>query len=74
MRKPMKRGVAALLLVVFVCAGVVFAQEEDLHPQIFISKMRYDYGKVFERDLYDHNFKVMNKGKADLVIDDVKPG
>jgi hypothetical protein len=36
--------------------------------------MTYDFGEVFERDKYEYKFTVRNRGDADLMIEDVKPG
>ncbi len=62
--------VAAVLLGSFAGA---FA-EDTLAPKIFIQKMRHDFGKTYERETFEYTFKVKNKGKADLVINNVKPG
>jgi hypothetical protein len=43
-------------------------------PIIEIPKMRQDFGEVFEREKFEYTFAVKNRGKADLIISDVKPG
>jgi hypothetical protein len=43
-------------------------------PVIEIPKMKHDFGEVFEREKYEYTFIVRNRGNADLVIEDVKPG
>ena len=68
----MKRIVFAVALVAFLAAS--FAYAEDPAPSIFIPKLRHDFGKVFEQEAYKYSFVVRNRGKADLVIDNVKPG
>lgn len=75
MAKIVKSALAALLISAVFLAGVVVASDQDLpQPKIFIQKMRHDYGKTYEQEKYEYNFVVQNKGKADLVIDNVKPG
>ena len=74
------------LTFVLAIAGLVIAQEASKpsapkkeaatgpQPIIEIPKMRHDFGEVYEADKYEYTFVVKNKGKADLVIQDVKPG
>ena len=76
MDRIFKNGVILLLAGSFLLSGlaVVLAQDEGLKPSIFIPKMRHDFGKVFEKETYMYSFVVTNRGKADLVIEKVKPG
>ena len=75
MNRIVKSGTMALLLVSFLLSvSLVFAEDDQLQPSIFIPKMRHDYGRVFEQKTYDYTFIVQNRGKADLVIESVKPG
>jgi len=77
-------AVLATLAVVFALAGAVVAQQEPKpvqkpavtgpRPIIEIPKMRQDFGEVFERPKFEYSFAVKNRGKADLVISEVKPG
>ena len=68
----MKQIVLTLALVAFVVASIAYADEPA--PEIVIPKLRHDFGKVFEREAYAHDFVVRNRGSADLLIDNVKPG
>lgn len=43
-------------------------------PKIEIPETRYDFGNVFERKQYVHDFIVHNRGDADLTIESVRPG
>jgi hypothetical protein len=43
-------------------------------PRIEILVTDYDFGEMFRQDKYVHAFTVKNRGTADLVIEDVKPG
>jgi Protein of unknown function (DUF1573) len=70
----------AVVATLWLAAGVPSgASPEDAPksdsgtPSIELPKMRIDLGKVYERDTYEYNFAVRNKGSANLVID-VKPG
>ncbi len=76
MNRIFKNGVILLLAASFLLSGlvVVLAQDDELKPAIVIPKMRHDFGKVFEKESYDYEFLVQNRGKADLVIESVKPG
>ncbi len=73
------------LTFVLALAGAVIAQEASKpapakpaatgpRPIIEIPKMRQDFGEVYERDKFEYSFVVKNRGKADLVISEVKPG
>ncbi len=68
----MKRIVFTVALIAFLCAVVVYAG--DPAPSIYIPKMRHDFGKMFEQETYKYAFTVRNRGDADLLIDNVKPG
>ncbi len=80
-------AVFSALSIALAVAGVVFAQGTSTpaepakkeaasgpRPVIEIPKMRQDFGNVYEQPKYDYTFTVKNRGKADLVISDVKPG
>ena len=62
-------GVAALAL-----GGADAALSQGSQPKIDIPETRHDFGKVFERRQYIHEFVVYNRGDADLIIEDVTPG
>ena len=68
----MKRVALSIALITMLVASIAIADEAG--PEIFIPKLRHDFGKVFERESYAHDFVVRNRGKADLLIDNVKPG
>ena len=46
----------------------------SVHPVIEITNTTYDFGEVYKQDKYLHAFTVHNRGNADLVIEEVKPG
>jgi hypothetical protein len=66
--------VAAMLLLLLALAVAGAAQDDGRAPVAEISETTFDFGEVFEQDEYRHVFKVRNRGKADLIIEDVKPG
>jgi hypothetical protein len=69
------KGAMAILLVTAVLLGsLVAALADEPQPEIFIPKMRHDFGDVYEQESFEYTFVVRNKGKADLVIESVKPG
>jgi hypothetical protein len=43
-------------------------------PVIEVLVTSHDFGEVYKQDTFRHAFAVRNKGNADLVIEDVKPG
>ncbi|HEX5131754.1 MAG TPA: DUF1573 domain-containing protein [Candidatus Krumholzibacteria bacterium] len=43
-------------------------------PLAELVETRFDFGEVFEQAHYTHVFAIRNRGKADLVVEDVKPG
>lgn len=69
-----KRGVMMFVVAAVLLGSLAAAMAEDPQPEIFIPKMRHDFGKVFEQKSYEYVFAIHNRGKADLVLDSVKPG
>lgn len=69
-------GAAALVLCMGAGTGPGSAQKAagGSAPSIEIPRMRQDFGEVFERAKYEYAFVVRNRGNADLVIEDVRPG
>ncbi|HEU4928593.1 MAG TPA: DUF1573 domain-containing protein [Candidatus Krumholzibacteria bacterium] len=64
-----------LALAAGVVAGSVVPVEVRAgEPKIDIPETRHDFGRVFERKQYIHDFTVYNRGDADLVINNVRPG
>jgi Protein of unknown function (DUF1573) len=45
-----------------------------LRPTMEVPRLNYDFGETFHLDQYAYAFVVRNKGNADLIIQDVKPG
>lgn len=43
-------------------------------PVIDVPRLNYDFGETFHLEKYAYAFVVRNRGNADLVISDVKPG
>ena len=43
-------------------------------PIMDIPRMTYDFGETFELPEYAFTFIVRNRGDADLIIEEVKPG
>lgn len=73
----MKRIVAisaGVLAVLSMISGPRVLAQDELKPKIYLPEIRYDFGKVFEQEKYEHDFVVQNRGKADLIIEKVKPG
>ncbi|GEM_PF-6785121 len=50
------------------------AAEGENHPQAVFSETTYNAGTVQAGTEITHTFRVVNTGKADLVIERVKPG
>ena len=69
-----KCGVMIAVAAVVLLGSLAASLAEELQPEIVIPKMRHDFGEVFERETYEYSFVVQNKGKADLVLESVKPG
>lgn len=43
-------------------------------PVMEVPRLNYDFGETFHLEKYGYAFVVRNRGNADLVIEDVKPG
>lgn len=67
-------SIAATFTVLSILVGSLALAQDDLQPEIFLPQVRHEFGKVFEQEKYEHDFVVKNRGKADLVIEKVKPG
>jgi hypothetical protein len=50
------------------------APADGKRPVIEIPVTSFAFGDLYHQDQYTHEFVVKNRGNADLVIDDVKPG
>lgn len=64
----------ALVLAGGALVGTSRQAVAENKPSIEIPRMRQDFGEVFERAQYEYSFLVRNRGTADLIIEDVKPG
>lgn len=62
------------ILLIFVVSLATAGENEENQPAIYIKNLNSDLGTVFENDSYEFSFLVKNTGKADLVIESVKPG
>ena len=74
--------ILSLLVTLLVPVGL-FGQAKPLpkkqppgsiKPVIEITNTTYDFGEIYKQDKYLHAFTVHNRGNADLVIEEVKPG
>jgi hypothetical protein len=76
MKRQLVLGALALCLVLPGGGAAQNAQKAASGPKpvIEIPKMKMDFGEVFEREKYEYDFRVFNRGDADLIIEDVKPG
>jgi hypothetical protein len=73
----MKRLVALVLsmaAMMSMIAGTAALAQDDNKPSIYVPEIRHDFGRVFEQEKYEYDFVVKNRGKADLIIEKVKPG
>jgi len=66
----MRTALVLLLLTVLVWPTLA----QDLQPKIVIPQIRHDLGDIFELEKYEYAFVVRNTGRADLLIEEVKPG
>jgi len=79
MKKQLVMGALALVLLLPAAGGAQNAPKKAAapggpKPVIEIPKMSYDFGEIFEQEKYEYSFVVRNRGTADLMIEDVKPG
>jgi hypothetical protein len=74
MNRIAKGGVAMLLVATVLLGSLAAALADEPQPEIYIPKMRHDFGDVYEQQTFEYSFVVRNKGKADLIIESVKPG
>lgn len=74
MNRSLRFGLAAFIAATALTPAGPSLGADEAKPELFMPEMRKNFGTVFEADTYDHAFVVGNRGKADLVIEDVKPG
>lgn len=43
-------------------------------PVLEVPRMNYDFGQTFMLPKYEYAFTIRNRGNADLIVEDVKPG
>ncbi len=74
-RNHSRLTMTTLVLAVSVAAGLATpAAVRAAAPKMDIPETRHDFGRVFERKQYIHDFIVYNRGDADLIINNVRPG
>ena len=56
------------LVLAFCLPGPVLATDSKAHDQYLQA------AKLFEQEKYEYSFVVRNRGTAELLIEDVKPG
>jgi hypothetical protein len=71
--------VGALVCALMVPASggaqdTVKKQTTSKKPVLDIPRLNYDFGETFPLDTYPYAFTIRNRGTADLVIEEVKPG
>jgi len=79
MKRQLVMSALALVFLLPAAGGAQNAQKKAAaaggpKPVIEIPKMTHDFGQLFEQDKYAYSFVVRNRGNADLVINDVRPG
>jgi hypothetical protein len=62
------------MILLFLVSVVAAQENEENQPAAFIKELSHDMGTIYERDSYVHKYIVQNTGKADLIIESVKPG
>ena len=74
MRTSIMIFVIVALTALFLIDVALAQDDEENKPSIYINELVHNLGTVFEKKIYKHIFKVENRGKADLIIERVKPG
>jgi hypothetical protein len=81
--RPMKmRWLLCVLVLALMAPMAVLGQKDAVkapapsgpQPVIEITDMAFSFGDLYHQDKFVHAFTVKNRGKADLVIAEVKPG
>jgi hypothetical protein len=83
----MKTRLLVSLGCALLITGVAFAQQSGkapaadakkagsgTRPVMEVPRVNYDFGETFHLESYGYSFVVRNRGNADLIIEDVKPG
>lgn len=68
---------AAIFAFIFVVLFVVYASlafsQERVGAKMVLEEKDFNAGNIYEGDIVEHSFKVMNKGTGTLEIISVKP-
>ena len=67
--KPSKGLIFLLIIVLF--GSRLFAGQSENTPVIHLDQTTHTFATAFEGEQLSHNFKIINKGTADLAILDV---
>lgn len=72
----MRKRFCLILLIVFIFVIGFFApvQADEGVPVAVIENGSFDFGEIYEGTDVLHDFKIQNKGDADLEIKEVKAG
>lgn len=74
MRNVSTRALWVLAGAAGLAIGAAGSVRSQGQPKIDIPETRHDLGRVFEQKQYIHDFIVFNRGDAELVIENVRPG
>ena len=70
--KLLKMGMSLLCAAVFLfCAGLSYSGQSGDGPIIHIEQTIHTFSPVFEGEVLSHTVKALNKGTADLQIENV---
>jgi hypothetical protein len=69
----MKKGLAAIAVLILVVLAGVLAAQEVKGPRIEAKEVKHDFGKVVQGTTVSYVFEVRNTGSEPLVIDRVVP-
>lgn len=58
-----------IMILILFAVSFINAQKS---PKYFVEKPQHNFGTIVEGEIVSHNFEIVNKGNADLVIEKVK--
>lgn len=74
MAKLLKLGILAVFILTVFFSLPEPGQTGEAHPSIFARETSFDHPDVFEGETVIHDFKIENRGSADLRIEKVETG
>jgi hypothetical protein len=66
-------AISCVSLMILIVGLDYFTQPRSGKPEIMLTQVKYDFGKVKRWEMLDHTFRIRNMGATFLRIERVRP-